>query len=146
VVRRRWLSPAEKRVAIERLRENQTGIKNGEIKWYQVREAVLDPKTWFIFLLGVSTQIVNGAVSNFGSLIIKGFGFTGLHTLLFQVPYGFIILFSNVSAMYLQRWIPGQQRCFVAIMYVIPALAGTVGIHVLPRDHRGNLLACYYVS
>lgn len=114
--------------------------------WSQIKEALVDPKTWFIFLFGLSTQVVNGAASNFGSLIIKGFGFSSLKTTLLQIPYGFIILFANVSAMYIQRWLPGQKRCVVAIMYVIPALAGTVGIHTISREHTWGLLVCYWVS
>ena len=94
----------------------------------------------------MSTQVVNGAVSNFGSLIVKGFGFSSLNATLLQVPYGFIILFANLSAMYIQRWLPGQMRCAVACVYVLPALAGTIGIHTISRDSRGALLACYYVS
>jgi hypothetical protein len=33
------LNEREKRVAVERLRDNQTGIENKHLKWYQVREA-----------------------------------------------------------------------------------------------------------
>lgn len=131
---------------MERLRDNQTGVKNVSFKRYQVVEAFLDPKTWFLFLFGMSTQVVNGSVSNFGSLIVAGFGYSSLATTLLQIPYGFIILFSVLSAMYVQKWIPGQQRCVVAILYVLPALAGVAGIHALPKTSQGGLLACYYVS
>ncbi|KAI4843995.1 hypothetical protein E4T44_06446 [Aureobasidium sp. EXF-8845] len=40
-------------------------------------------KTYLFFLLGV-----NGGISNFGTIIIKGFGFSTLVTTLMQVPYG----------------------------------------------------------
>lgn len=109
-------------------------------------EAVLDPKTWLFFFCGVATQVVNGAASNFGSLIIQGFGYSNLVTTLFQIPYGMVILVSNVSAMYLQRSLPGQKRCFVAVLYVCPALAGAVGIHTISRDHKVALLVCYWVK
>ncbi|KAK3637722.1 hypothetical protein LTR22_018123 [Elasticomyces elasticus] len=142
----RWLSDSEKRLAVERLRGNQTGIKNSVFKRNQVVEALTDPKTWFFFLFGLSTQVVNGAASNFGSLIIKGFGYSSLKSTLMQIPYGFIIVTANLSAMYVQRWIPGQRRCLVAVMYVLPALAGAVGIHTLSRDKRGSLLACYWLT
>ena len=131
---------------MERLRTNQAGIKNTHFKRYQVVEALLDPKTWFLFLFGMSTQVVNGSVSNFGALIVKGFGYSKLVTTLLQIPYGMIILVSVLSAMYIQRWLPGQKRCVVAIAYVLPALAGVVGIRVLPADSRHVLLACYYVG
>ncbi|KAL1854509.1 hypothetical protein VTK73DRAFT_8731 [Phialemonium thermophilum] len=142
----RWLSESEKKLAVERLRDNQAGIKNTKTKPYQIKEALLDPKTWFFFLLGVATQVVNGAVSNFGSLIVKGFGFSSLNATLLQVPYGFIILSANLSAMYIQRWLPGQMRCVVGALYVVPALAGTIGIHTIARDKKGALLACYYLT
>lgn len=125
---------------------NQTGVKNTTIKTYQVIEALTDPKSWFFFLFGLSTQVVNGSASNFGSLIIKGFGYSSLKSTLMQVPYGFIIVAANLSAMYVQRWIPGQRRCLVAVLYVLPAVAGAAGIHTLPRDHKGSLLACYWVG
>ncbi|GAM38105.1 hypothetical protein TCE0_033r08580 [Talaromyces pinophilus] len=141
-----WLSADEKKLAIERLRDNQTGIKNSKVKRYQIIEAMTDPKTWIFFLLGVASQVVNGAASNFGSLIIKGFGFSSLETTLLQIPYGFIIIFSNLSAMYLQRWLPGQKRCIVACLYVLPSLAGAVGIHTISRNSKGALLACYWLT
>jgi hypothetical protein len=142
----RWLTQKEKQIAVERLRSNQTGVKNKTFKRYQVIEAFIDPKTWFFFLFGLSTQVVNGSVSNFGSLIIAGFGYSTFVTSLLAIPYGAIIILAVLSAMYLQRWIPGQKRCLVAALYVVPALAGVVGIHVLPRSNEGGLLACYYVS
>ena len=57
-----------------------------------------------------------------------------------------IIIFAVLSAMYLQRWLPGQKRCIVAGLYVLPALAGVAGIHALRTDSKHARLACYYVS
>lgn len=65
----------EKRLAVERLRDNQTGVENKTLKPYQVWEAVLDWKVWVLFLLGVVANIPNGGISNFGTLIIKGWVF-----------------------------------------------------------------------
>ena len=70
------LSDREKRLAVERLRDNQTGIENKNMKPRQILEAVLDWKVWVFFLLGFSGNIPNGGISNFGTLIIKGFGFS----------------------------------------------------------------------
>jgi hypothetical protein len=141
----RWLSTEEKEMAVERLRWNQTGVKTITFKRYQFLEALWDPKTWFLFFFGLSTQVVNGSVSNFGTLIIKGFGYSSLVTTLLQIPYGAIIIFAVLSAMYLQRSLPGQKRCIVAAIYVVPALAGVASIHALSSDSRHARLACYYV-
>jgi hypothetical protein len=140
-----WLNEEEKEAAIRRLGSHHLGANHQKIKKYQIVEALMDPKTWFFFLFGVSTQVVNGAVSNFGSLIIHGFGYSSFVTTLLQIPYGMLILLSNVSAMYLQRWLQGQARCIVALLYVIPSLAGAVGIHTVSREHKVALLVCYLV-
>ena len=72
----RTFSPREKRLAIERLRDNQTGVENKTLKPGQVLEALLDWKVWVFLLLGFSGNIPNGGISNFGTLIIQGFGFS----------------------------------------------------------------------
>jgi MFS family permease len=70
------LSDRQKRLAVERLRDNQTGVENRTMKPKQILEAFLDWKVWTFFLLGFSGNIPNGGISNFGTLIIKGFGFS----------------------------------------------------------------------
>lgn len=60
------LSQQERRWAVEKLRENQTGVENKNLKGYQVKEAFLDPKLYLFFVLGVVGNIPNGGISNFG--------------------------------------------------------------------------------
>lgn len=45
-----FLTPEERIVAVERLRAGQTGVRNQEIKWSQIKEAVLDVKVWLVAL------------------------------------------------------------------------------------------------
>ena len=47
------LSMREKRIAVERLRSNQTGVENKHLKPYQVKEAFMDYKLYLFFFLGV---------------------------------------------------------------------------------------------
>lgn len=70
------LSQRERRMAVERRRQDQTGIENKHLKPYQVWEALTDWKCLLFFVLGTSANIPNGGISNFGTLIIKGFGFS----------------------------------------------------------------------
>lgn len=79
------LTHRQRRLAIERLRENQTGVENKHLKAYQVREAFMDYKLYLFFVLGVVGNVPNGGISNFGTIIIKGFGFSTLNTTLMQV-------------------------------------------------------------
>jgi hypothetical protein len=46
------LTPRERRVAVERLRENQTGVENKHLKPYQILEAFKDYKLYIFFMLG----------------------------------------------------------------------------------------------
>ncbi|KAI4165222.1 MAG: hypothetical protein LQ342_001090 [Letrouitia transgressa] len=78
------LTQRQRRMAVERLRENQTGVENKHLKVYQIREAFKDYKIYFFFLLGVVGNVPNGGISNFGTLIIKGFGFSTLVTTVMQ--------------------------------------------------------------
>ena len=79
------LSQRHRRMAVERIRENQTGVENKRFKAYQVKEAFLDYKLYIMFCLGCVCNIPNGGISNFGTIIIQGFGFSTLVTTLMQV-------------------------------------------------------------
>lgn len=71
-----YLTPRQRTIMINRLRENQTGIENREFKMRQFVEALTDFKVHLFFLIAFFQAIVNGGVTNFGTLIIQGFGFS----------------------------------------------------------------------
>lgn len=48
-------------MAVARVSENMTGIRNDEYKWYQVREAFLDTKTWLLATVHFGASVANGA-------------------------------------------------------------------------------------
>ncbi|KAL3433245.1 major facilitator superfamily domain-containing protein [Aspergillus tetrazonus] len=81
----RFLSADDRRKAVSRVSENMTGIKNDKFKLDQFVEALLDIKCWALVLIQITCSIPNGGVSNFGSIIIEGFGFSTLNTLLVQI-------------------------------------------------------------
>jgi hypothetical protein len=78
----------EKLAAIWRVSSNRTGIKHGKILWYQVLEGLKDPKTYLIAGSALCLGILNGAISNFLTALLKGFGFDSLKSLLYQMPGG----------------------------------------------------------
>lgn len=94
----RWLSIEERAVAVERVRENKTGIINSVWKWYQFWECLRDPFTWFQFVIMVLGTVPSGGVSSFGSIVIKGFGFSTLNTTLLQMPLGVVQVISYIVA------------------------------------------------
>jgi hypothetical protein len=70
------LSMDQRKLAVERLRENQTGIENRNFKRYQLIEGFTDLKVLCFFFIALLQAIVNGGITNFGTLIVKGFGYT----------------------------------------------------------------------
>jgi predicted MFS family arabinose efflux permease len=160
------LSRDEKRMAVQRLRENQTGIENKHFKWSQVRETFLDIKTYLFFILGVVCNIPNGGISNFGcvncllcfagdtinlyshhsrTLIIQGFGYSTLVTTLMQIPYGVFIALSILACVYLNdRFV--NKRCLFILLFLFPNIAGAFGLRFVPTDKQVGRLMCYYLT
>ncbi|KAH8807654.1 permease of the major facilitator superfamily [Xylogone sp. PMI_703] len=84
----RFLSTAEKVVAIERIRVNQQGIGNRKFKWCQVRELMLDPRTYIYFIIQFVFNIGTGAITTFGSLVITSMGYSKRDALIQNMPLG----------------------------------------------------------
>lgn len=145
------LTPKERRWAVERLREDQTCVENKHLKQYQVveAEAFSDPKLHLFFFLGVVGNIPNGGISNFGTLIIQGFGFSTIVTTLMQVPYGFIIAISILSCVFLNDYVSKhglQSRCIFIILSLLPNISGAFGLAFLSPDNKAGRLVCYYLT
>ncbi|KKK26697.1 putative MFS allantoate transporter [Aspergillus rambellii] len=143
------LTPRERRIAVERIRENQTGVENKHLKPHQILEAFMDYKVYFFFVLGcvctVPAQYPNGGISNFGTIIIKGFGFSTLVTTLMQVPYGILIAISILACVFLNDRYENR-RCVFVILFLIPNLAGAFGLRFVPAHHTVARLICYYLT
>lgn len=47
----KFLTPQERLWAVERLRNNNTGVETKEIKWNQVLETLISPAIWIYFVI-----------------------------------------------------------------------------------------------
>ncbi|TGO16616.1 hypothetical protein BTUL_0026g00700 [Botrytis tulipae] len=140
------LSIDEKRMAVERLRENQTGVENKTFKWKQVKEWAGDYKTYLFFLIGLMANIPNGGISNFGTLIIKGFGYSTLITTIMQIPYGVLIALSILLCVFLNDRLPPNNRCIMILIFLLPNITGAFGLQFLPQTHQVPRLIMYYLT
>ncbi|KXH48055.1 hypothetical protein CNYM01_10064 [Colletotrichum nymphaeae SA-01] len=140
------LTNREKKIIVERLRENQTGVENKTLKLYQVREAFTDYKLYFFFMIALLQAIVNGGTSNFGTLIIKGFKFSTLVTAVLQIPYGAIIFIAILACVFINDRLPPNNRCFVLVLFLLPNVAGAFGLRFVPDDQQVGRLICYYLT
>jgi hypothetical protein len=80
----RYFSRQDRVIIQSRKRDDYHGVEKRQLRWGQVKESMLDVKTYLYFFLGLSANIPNGGTSNFGTLMTQGFGFNTLQTTLLQ--------------------------------------------------------------
>jgi hypothetical protein len=139
-----FLSREEKLVAVWRVSENKTGIKNPEIMLYQAKEALTEPRVWLLAIQQLCIGITNGGISNFTSSLLLGFGFSASKSLLYQLPNGAFQLACTIVAGIVTSTIPNSIMITIAICQ-IPALAGVVGIKLIPLERHVPLAACCWL-
>ncbi|KAJ5766633.1 uncharacterized protein N7511_004249 [Penicillium nucicola] len=142
----RYLTPAQRKIMVNRLRENQTGIENRNFKMHQFKEALTDIKVLFFFLIALLQAIVNGGVTNFGTMIVKGFGFSTLGTTLLQIPYGIFISIIILLCVWLNSKMPPNSRCLMLLIFLTPNIAAAFGLRFVPESARVGRLICYYLT
>lgn len=138
------LSHEEKILAIERLRENQTGIENKHFKRSQLKEIFRDPQTYLIAIIVTAMDVPNAAMSSFTSLIIQNFGFTTKETELLNIPNGAVSIVSILTVSYLaSRY---SQRCLCVAAALACGLLGGCLLAFSPADQKGAQLAGNYLT
>ncbi|KAF2112545.1 major facilitator superfamily domain-containing protein [Lophiotrema nucula] len=137
-------SEDEKRLMIERVRHNETGIQNRKYKKYQLVEALKDPFVWCCILLITVANLIIGGLGVFSNLIIQQFGFSLLQTQLLNIAQGaWLIIVMIGSAQACQK---SGQTCLMMIIWSIPAMVGTIVILIVkpnPSNSGGMLIAFY---
>ncbi len=133
----------EKVVAIERLRENQTGIENKHFKPKQLKECLLDPQTWMIFVITAAANVSNGATSTYSSTIIKSFGFTSEETTLINIPGGVIAILTIFTMTYISG--RTSYRGYPLIGVLSSGVLGSALLAWAP-NHAGQLAGNYILN
>lgn len=94
----------QKRMMIERVRANETGIQNKTYKRYQMLEAIRDPVIWCYVMLQITSTLVIGGLGVFSNLIIAAFGFSYLQTQLLNIAQGGITIIIMIGGAWLATW------------------------------------------
>ncbi|KAI5206927.1 MFS general substrate transporter [Aureobasidium subglaciale] len=136
----------ERLIMIARMRRNQTGVEQKRINWDQIKEAYLDYKTWLFTLLGFVSNIPNGGISNFSTLVIRGLGFNTLHTALLGIPQGaLVVIWIGLGAL-ANRYLPKNSRTIVCAIFMLPTIAGALGFLLAPDTAYVGRLICFYLT
>ncbi|KAG6001709.1 hypothetical protein E4U21_003887 [Claviceps maximensis] len=143
-IRARGFQPRERYILVARLRTNNSGVRNRHFKMHQAVELATDIKFWLIFAISLLCMIANGPISTFVPIIIKGFNFSNLESLLLLIPSGawggtFMIVFS-----YLAMRFPGI-RVWLIVAGQLACTLGAMLLWLLPLSQRGALLFGAYI-
>ena len=139
------LSHAEKVIAVERLRENNTGIENKHFKLHQALECIRDPQVLLLCLITIAASVPNGAVGSFQSIIINSLGFSTKVTALLQIPSGVI----HVISVLLATWSAGKFNARAINVIVWSAIGGLLGgglLAFLPDENSAGKLVGNYLT
>ncbi|KAH6693357.1 major facilitator superfamily domain-containing protein [Leptodontidium sp. MPI-SDFR-AT-0119] len=141
----RWLTQEERVVAVQRVVENKTGTKSTTFVKAQVLEALTDPKILLLGLISFVNAVASGGLS-FGSIIIRGFGFTPLETTLMNMPLSFLQAVFTLMGGYAQHKFPNA-RLIVGSVAMIPPIIGTVLINQLNTHNKwGRLVGVWLLA
>lgn len=156
----KFLTPRERLIALERVRDNQSGTVGKHFKREQAIEALTDAKTWLansfsyfprfytdrtnnrmLLLIVMIFSIPNGGLSNFSAIITRSFGYTAKEALLLQVPSGAIAFITTILVTWYSQ-VKGS-RMLPIIACLLPALLGAallVGLAGNTALYKGGLL------
>ncbi|KAK1234924.1 hypothetical protein PQX77_001865 [Marasmius sp. AFHP31] len=122
--RTHWFTRQERLIIVSRKRKDQNLGGSRQFKWDQALEAFMDVKIYLFFLFGFTANVPNGGTSNFGTLIVQGFGFDVLETALMQIPYGFCIVGFILAATYINHKLPPGYRTYLMAFANVPTVVG----------------------
>ncbi|KAF4338412.1 allantoate permease [Fusarium beomiforme] len=129
----RFLSEQQRIDAIDRIRSNQTGLKDNRFKWEQVLEVITDPNVLLLMIFQFSFSIPNGAITTFSSLVMKGFGFSRFQVYLLNMPQGVILAFFALGSTYLCSRYNGYRTIIGACLSLI-SLTGSLLVRYGPNQ------------
>jgi ACS family allantoate permease-like MFS transporter len=108
-----FLTEDERTQAVNRIKENQTGVENKVFKKAQFYEALTDTKVWLFALMSCINNIPN-SLSNQKSTIFTELGFSTLTSTLLNIPSGVVEIVTLASGAYFLSKFPNS-RAWISI-------------------------------
>lgn len=147
-VRGRGFSERERYIAVARLRLNNTGVRNTHFKKAQAFEVFVDPRFWLVFLMAFCIMVANGPMSAFAPIIISGFGYSPLNSLLLSMPYGAVAAIMSI----LVTWVAAKLshrgwHTWIICLSQLPNVVASILLWQLPiHANDARLFALYLLG
>jgi uncharacterized membrane protein len=117
-MRAKCWSEEDKKLMVERVRSNQTGLQNKKFRAYQFKEALLDPQTYCYMGIQVFTTLPTSGLGAFYNIIIAGLGFSVPQTQLLAMVLGVVIIATLMGSAWMVK--KTQQNLLTMAVFMIP--------------------------
>lgn len=117
-MRAKCFTEEDKKLMVERIRSNQTGMQNKRFRKEQMIEAFLDPQMYCYCLIAICTTLPTSGLGAFANIIITGFHFSVLQTQLLAMVLGAYIIVVLLTSLWLSN--KTKQNLLIMGIYVIP--------------------------
>lgn len=144
-VRAKFLTERERFVALERVRDNNSGMVDSHIKPSHMFEIIRDPAALLLITLMFCACVSNSIVGLFASIIIKNLGFNTLQSIALQVPAGFFGILCGILPMILVLKTNKWRTTIISVLTTV-SIAGTAILYSVPRTMVGVVLLGYYLN
>ncbi|KAL9563804.1 hypothetical protein ACKAV7_012046 [Fusarium commune] len=138
-VRAKGFTERERYVLVARLKANNSGFRITQFKVAQFWDLLIDAKFWVVFAIAFLSMIANGPISTFAPIIINGFGFSTLNSLLLMIPgafYGGTIQLIMTYLAYRYKNI----RTYLIFIAQMGTVLSALLLWLLPETAKGALL------
>jgi len=145
-MRAKCFSEEDKKLMVERVRSNQTGLQNKKFRPEQVKEAFTDPQLYCHMLIAICTTLPTSGLGAFYGIVVNALGFSVLETQLLAMVLGVVIILILLSSAFLVK--KYKQNCLTMGLYVIPSFIGTIVLMTVRNTDtstRAGLLISYYI-
>lgn len=145
-VRGRGFTERERYIAVARLRSNNTGVRNTHFKKAQAFEVFIDPRFWLVFLMAFCIMVANGPMSTFVPIIISGFGYSPLNSLLLAIPAGAVAAIMSI----LVTWVAAKLshrgwHTWIISLAQLTTVVASILLWQLPIHAQGARLFAIYL-
>lgn len=140
-----FLTEEEKKLVVIRVRTNQGSFANKQFKRNQFIEAFKDPRSWLYFFYSIASNIPNGGITSFGSILFsETLGLGPVRGLLLQTPQGAVEIVGCVLFGLLAQYT--QWRLFWSIVAQLIATVAMCLLAFLPHIQAAGLAGLYLLS
>ncbi|KAL3450360.1 major facilitator superfamily domain-containing protein [Aspergillus insuetus] len=135
-----FLKKTERKIAHQRIMKSKAGSnQTGVFVWNQAWLALRDPQTWCLFLYTFTVNLCNGGLTSFNAIIIQGFGFSALRSLLMQMPMGAAQIIFLLITVSVATFVP-KTRILMMIFNTSVSMIGMILVWQLDESNQKGRL------